>query len=248
VLKWKEDESFGSARQDLYVLNYSIEEPAYIILLAPNDVGIGDEGAIVISLDSKDYKMLNVMVAPCASEKTPIMNVKREKFAVLIHPGKNNIIIPYEISPYLDPNFAYICPVSIVHSFGSDTVDINVNKNGKYTKMFNAFVVGYDGKNATLHINSLYDNDITIIDDANISTMYVPEDGEVSFSTSFEGADKFVVVYTDNYAKVFSIERSSFGSSSYILREFYITSMVPSDKNATAYIAFDVNSDTPYVF
>ncbi|MGB9634959.1 MAG: transglutaminase-like domain-containing protein [Candidatus Micrarchaeia archaeon] len=250
VLQWKSKEEFGGTSSDITVFGYSLDIPEYSILLAPEDVGIGDEGAIVLNLDSEDYRIMNIMVAPCLSEGLPMMKVKREKFAVLLHPGRNNIIIPYEVSPYLDPRYSYVCPVSIAHSFGSDVVHIAVNsKAGKYTKVFNAFVARHGDRNATVRVDSFYSADITFVDDKGTSTAYVPAGKEVFFDTSFDGISKYVVIYTDGYAQSILLEQSSTNDQhSYILRDFHITSAVPTDRNVTLDISFDVNSDDPYFF
>jgi len=247
-MQWEGKGALGGGTGDITIQNYTFSSLHYTIKTLPNRLTIGESGAIVITVMSPDYRIFTARYLSCEGEQDVVI-FEGNRTDVLLHPGENNIIIPFRVSPLLKPNYKYYCPVSISHSLGSTIVNINVDNMQKPPKTFSAIVSKYYAQNISLQLSTLAENDITIVSSGNTNTLHTTphhtSEHTVDLGNTFS---KQILVYDSNYAQVIALPEQAvyYSNTLYSLKNFSLTTQVPSDRNGSIEAEFAITNGTPY--
>ncbi len=246
---WEGKGELGGSTGDITIVNYNASALPYEVKVVPDNLTMGEDGAIIITVDSPEYRMFTAHVVPCEGEFAIADFGDELDISALLHPGKNNIVIPFKVSSLLSKTYTYSCPVGISHNFGTSTANINVDAMAKPTKKFSAILSKYYGRTAQIKVTSLSDDQITVVKDRGVemvsATAGFSQDYKIDLS---DGLSRAIVVYDDTHAQVIRIPKQEGQQSDtiYQLNDFYLTSSIPSDGQGQVRATFDVTTNASY--
>ncbi|GEM_PF-2722584 len=248
-LVWEGRGSPGSAAEEIKIIDYREDTLPYEIKIVPEDnFGFGSDGALLLTINSLDYRMFTMRIAPCASD-SEIVAFGQKDINVFMHPGMNNVIVPFKVSDSLNTNYNYFCPVVVSHNFGTDIVNVNVSGMKGNAGTFSAVISKFTGKDATVHISSLSNKELFIVEDhsAKSVTTYKGYSYDLSVEKG-EAPIHNVLIYNSDYARHIELDFSGQHSSSdkYVLNSLYLAENIPADKNGVFTSSFRITSGEPY--
>ncbi|MEM3364641.1 MAG: transglutaminase-like domain-containing protein [Candidatus Micrarchaeia archaeon] len=245
---WEGRGALGGSTEDIVVLNYTKFTPSYRVYTLPAQLAPGDDGAIIIEIDSVQYQLFSAQAVPCESE-AEIIRFDDSSINLLVHPGKNYVIIPFKVSQVLSNNYQYYCPVWISHSFGSDKIPLSISSGQKTAKKFSAILSKYDQRKAELKLVSITPKNLTVVKDRGIDEVYAsPQLAKQVTVDLSDGLTNSILVYDGVHVQVIRLPTSTpaYSNTIYKVDNLSLTTSIPSDGTGRFTATFQVTGNTTY--
>ncbi|MCX8199946.1 MAG: transglutaminase-like domain-containing protein [Candidatus Micrarchaeota archaeon] len=245
---WEGRGALGSGTEDIKILNYTFSVPEYRIRHVPETLTAGDEGAIIIEVDSPSYQLFSARVAPCESD-TEIVRFDHGPTTVLLHPGKNYVMLPFRVSTMLNKGYSYYCPVWVSHNFGSDKIQLVVGAIPKPAKKFSAMLSNYYPRKAEVKIASLHGENITIVSEFGKESVAISPRSARGATIDFsDGFSEVLLVHDSTHAQVIRLPyyAQPYSNSVYKIKDLSLTTSIPSDRVGRLLVAFDTVGNITY--
>lgn len=244
-IQWIGQESLGTGTHDIKLLDYETSVLKYDINSYPSELPIGGSGAVLLSVQSPDYRTYSVQVVPCSADYQLLVFDEYSK-DVFLHPGLNNIILPYTVSSNLDRNYIYTCPVTVAHDSSVDIVDIRITSEKTPGSKFTLTVPRYYGNEYVMRVEAKYPDSIYIASPHGMDTVSLGKGDIYEFNITSDPFLSNIMVYGSESSQVVrtSYSPSSFPSSfSYAVDELDFDADVPSDENSSLHLVLNLTGE-----
>ncbi|MEM0437666.1 MAG: transglutaminase-like domain-containing protein [Candidatus Micrarchaeia archaeon] len=242
---WSGRGSLGQEAEGITIQEFKVSEMPYTVLPPPPNLTSGSTAAIILNVNSPDYRIFTMTVSPCTGVQE-IVNFQERSITKFLHPGMNNIIMPFSVPSGLNDAYVYTCPIVISHSFGTDTVTVNVVP-GTAKSPLTAQLSSLNATDAVIRIISVNGGEITIISDRAMEGVTLPPSFTYAYNVNMTGRrETRVAVQSGSWSDVIII--TSPGASPLTGQPYSITSLsvsayIPSDKVGRLEAAIDASQD-----
>ncbi|MEM0438113.1 MAG: transglutaminase-like domain-containing protein, partial [Candidatus Micrarchaeia archaeon] len=169
---WQGRGSLGQSTEGISIDKFTTSTLPYEAVSLPGNLSIGSNAAIVLSVTSPDYRIFTMAIAPCTG--SPEIALFDEKSVTqFLHPGMNNIVVPFSVSGSLSDGYTYTCPIVLSHSFGTDTVTVNVTPGPLRPPVY-AQLASLNSTEAVVRIASTSGGEVMVIEDHAMSGITMP--------------------------------------------------------------------------
>ncbi|MCX8206039.1 MAG: transglutaminase-like domain-containing protein, partial [Candidatus Micrarchaeota archaeon] len=243
---WQGRGSLGQPAEGISIQSFRTSSLPYEAVSLPGNLSIGSNAAIVLSVTSPDYRIFTMDIAPCAGDPE-IVRFEEKSITQFLHPGMNNIVVPFSVSGSLSDSYTYTCPIVLSHSFGANTVTVNVTPGPLRPPVY-AQLASLNATEAVVRIVSTSGGEVTIIEDHAMGSITMPPSFTYEYRVNMTGKrEARVAVHSGSWSDVIIITSpgaSSRNGQPYSISSFSASGYVPTDREGRLTLSIDVPAGT----